>query len=292
MLYRTILTLCIAGTVMTSDGLMPSAYADEKETARPSKSYEEVLQRFVDECVTITPGKGKFPTEFTYGTAGPSRYELARRKVQMSGDFRISRYEVTQELYQAVSGKNPSRWKGPRNSVETVSWQDAVQFCRQLTALLQKQKLIAEDEVVRLPTSVEWEYCCRAGTETMYSFGQLPGPDSSTEILDQHAWHTGNAAGNDPAVGILKPNKWGLYDVHGYLWEYVSDSSPDDIPDSDAESSEIPATRMIRGGSWRDHHSLLSSSAYLLIPDHASSDAIGLRCVISRRASAKNSSGR
>ncbi|MEZ6062593.1 MAG: SUMF1/EgtB/PvdO family nonheme iron enzyme [Planctomycetaceae bacterium] len=225
------------------------------------------MKRFVDECVTITPGTAPFPPLNSGDGTGAAQ------------PFRIAKYETTQELYQAVTGANPSRWKGPRNSVETVSWLEATAFCRQLTALLHAADLISKDESVRLPTSAEWEYCCRAGTDTQYSFGDA-AIDSGTSVIDQFAWHTGNAAGNDPAVGVLRPNAWDLYDVHGYLWEYTSDQWQPDAVSSDADAIPI---RTMHGGSWRDHHLLLSSSSKLPVPEYASGDAIGFRCVIAKK---------
>ena len=205
----------------------------------------------------------------------------------MSTAFRISRYEVTQELYRAVMGVNPSRWKGERNSVEMVSFQDAQQFCVKLTLMLRDEKLLTDKEIVRLPTEAEWEYCCRAGTTTPFSFGASATAEGDQEniasVLNEFGWHTGNAAGNDPVVGALKPNAWGLYDFHGYLWEYVSDSyvvSAAGANETKQDSPAANAARIIRGGSWRDHHSLLTSSSRTVIPAHAASDAIGFRCVI------------
>ncbi|MCP4171443.1 MAG: formylglycine-generating enzyme family protein [Fuerstiella sp.] len=254
---------------------------DHRATAVPSESPEKAIRRFVEECLSITPGEGPYPDKFVIGATAPTANERARTDVSIKHRFRVSKFEVTQELYQAVTQQNPSRWKGPRNSVENVSWQDAVSFCKQLTGILRNRKLIAADEIVRLPTALEWEYCCRAGTQTKYSFGDNAGAkDSGTSILDAHAWHTGNAAGNDPAVGVLKPNPWGLYDVHGYLWEFVSDERGSDAFDPEKENAEDDDLRIIRGGSWKDEHPLLSSSAYLEISDKATSDAIGFRCVI------------
>lgn len=255
--------------------------AENTASARASASADETLQRFVNECVAIMPGETNFPQKFPVGTRGPEEHELPFREVGLAMDFRISKFETTQELFQVVMGQNPSRWQGPRNSVEHVSFADAKVFCRKLTALLRGRKLIAMNNVVRLPTSVEWEYCCRAGTSTRYCFGDEPGKNGTTETLNQYAWHTGNAAGNDPAVGILKPNAWGLYDVHGYLWEFVSGGEPT-VP---AENSELC---MIRGGSWKEKYSRLSSSSYLVIPVDSKDDAVGFRCVIAEKPIAKN----
>lgn len=271
----------LSGPALAGSGVKP----DEKTP-------ENVLKLFVEECVSISPGTDPFPKTFKMGGEHGGPFDTPLREVTMENPFRISKYEVTQELYQAVMGTNPSRWKGPRNSVEMVSFQDAQQFCTRLTALLQAKKLLNADEKVRLPTEAEWEYCCRAATSTRYSFGDSATSetdrDNQATLLNEYAWHTGNAAGNDPVVGSLKPNPWGLYDVHGYLWEFVSDpyekSEPDPALKNPLDDSTAPvneAARVIRGGSWRDHHSLLSSDARLALPGHAASDAIGFRCVIS-----------
>jgi formylglycine-generating enzyme required for sulfatase activity len=102
--------------------------------------------------------------------------------------------------------------------------------------------------------------------------------------LDPYAWHTGNAAGNDPPVGAKKPNGWGLYDMHGYLWEFVADTWHEKFegaPDKAQawEASAMSRPRVIRGGSWRDRHELLRSTTRWPVPDHARSDAVGFRCV-------------
>jgi len=252
-------------------------------TRAPSASANAAIERFIAECVSITPGEDGFSKRFISGTKEPTAHETTQQEVAIEHPFRISKYEVTQELYEAVTGTNPSRWKGPRNSVENVSCTEAVLFCQQLTELLSKKQLIGDAQKVRLPTYVEWEYCCRAGTETRYCFGQNAGPEGLTTELDAYAWHTGNAAGNDPAVGVLKPNSWGLFDVHGYLWEFVSHESGQNSLQITAPAAHC----IIRGGSWRDAHPLLSSSAYLTISESERSDAIGFRCVIAEKPEVK-----
>ena len=252
--------------------------AQQLSTKTPSKNEAEILKRFVDECVEITPGRHEFPQKVTLGVETPEKHEVAVHHATFREPFRISRYETTQELYQLVMGSNPSRWKGPRNSVETVSFDDVQTFCRKLTQRLRDDQLISSEQEVRLPTSDEWEYCCRAGSASRFSFGNDVG-DSDTKTLDAFAWHTGNAAGNDPAVGVLQPNRWGLYDMHGYVWEYVLG------PDSgDSETCRI------RGGSWKDHHSMLTSATQLTVSRQIRSDGLGFRCVIGGQPESKNSS--
>ena len=253
---------------------------EDRPTAVPSKSKDEMLKRFVAECVTIKLGTDGFPRKFEVGEASPGRNELPRKKATLQHSFQISKFETTQELYAAIMGTNPSRWKGPRNSVENVSWKDVQSFCTKLTEELRAKKLLGPKEIVRLPTAIEWEYCCRAGSKRRYCFGDEVGKGkSATGTLDEYAWHTGNAAGNDPAVGVLKANAWGLYDVHGYLWEFVA--TPDGEGTS-ADAKVAKAQRQIRGGSWRDPHDLLSSATFRMVLDPERNDATGFRCVIAK----------
>jgi formylglycine-generating enzyme required for sulfatase activity len=253
-----------------------------------AKTADATLKRFVDECVLIKPGSEKFPLEFQMGRHFEGPMALPETTVKMSQPFRICKFETTQSLYANIMGSNPSRWKGARNSVESMTYADAQTFCTKLTTRLQAAKLIEATEIVRLPTEAEWEYCCRAGTDTRYSFGDAAAlktdKDSIASILNEYAWHTGNAAGNDPAVGVLKPNPWDLFDMHGYLWEYVSD--PEDR--REAIDKKPPATKLstciIRGGSWRDLASDLTCGARRSIPIQDTSDAIGFRCVIGQKS--------
>ncbi len=195
--------------------------------------------------------------------------------------FSMAKYEVTQELWESVMGSNPSRWKGPRNSVEMITYDDAQEFCRKLTVKLRAAALIAADEIVALPSEAQWEYCARAGTTTKYSFG-----DDAAQLGD-YAWYTGNAAGNDPPVGAKKPNAWGLYDMHGYLWEICADDWAEDVskvPDDGRPYRRVPpsnpAEHVIRGGSWKDKAEALTSGSRRKLAPSETDDAVGFRCVL------------
>ncbi len=265
-----------------------------KTTTKPTKT--ELLKRFRDEFVEIAPGEKSrdgsiaFPKSFRMGS-DQADTEKPIREVTLKQKFSIAKYEVPQNLWEAVTGANPSKWKGPRNSVEMFSWQEARDFCNKLTELLRAEKLLGDDEVIRLPTEAEWEYCCRAGTTTVYSFGDKATKEgdagNKASVLDEFGWHTGNAAGNDPPVGAKKPNAWGLYDVHGYLWEFVEDSWHDSYEgaptDGSAWSEATPKKVVVRSGSWKDNHSKLTSSARRAISVVDGDDAIGLRCVKAKK---------
>ncbi len=266
---------------------------DAKRTSSKTKSQAEILKTFRDEFVPITPGRGKFPKSFEMGASDGASSEQPKRQVRLDYDFQIAKYEVPQNLYETVMGKNPSVWGGPRNSVEMVTFRDAQAFCAKVTTLLREEDLIEKEEIVRLPSEAEWEYCCRAGTKTAYGFGNKAQAENDrgvkATLLDKYGWHTGNAAGNDPPVGALAPNAWGLYDMHGYLWEYVSDSWHPDYEKApkgggswEPDRRDVP--RVIRGGSWRDRFPLLKCSTRWSVPDHVRSDAIGFRCVLAKKS--------
>jgi formylglycine-generating enzyme required for sulfatase activity len=121
--------------------------------------------------------------------------------------FKIGKYPITQEQYQEVMGNNPSYFMHkPQNPVENVSWNDAQAFCEKLSQLTGKN--------YRLPTNSEWEYACRAGTETLFSFG------NDFDQLKDYAWYEDNSGLITHPVGQKLPNNWGLYDMHGNVREW------------------------------------------------------------------------
>jgi formylglycine-generating enzyme required for sulfatase activity len=250
--------------------------------AESAQEKARILQLFADEFVAITPGKDKFPATFEMGTAGDGpAAEKPAHTVQFKHAFFMAKYEVTQELYEVIMGANPSRWKGKRNSVEMVNWNEANEFCTKVTGELRKLKLLTDDEVIRLPAEAEWEYACRAGTKTAYSFG-----DSVNDLRD-HAWFNGNAKGEDPPVGKKKPNNWGLYDMHGYIWEWCQDAWQPSYENAPKDGSAVRADgakeRIMRGGSWADPaESCRSAHRGHAAADHRS-DAIGFRCVRAKK---------
>lgn len=252
-------------------------------SAEPSGPQLELLTTFREEFMPITPGKAKFPGEFTMGDDAAGDAERPAHRVKLPHEFQIARYEVPQNLWQAVMGQNPSKWKGPRNSVEMLSFDDAQAFCRKATELMRAAKLIAANEVVRLPSEAEWEYTARAGTTTRYSFGDEPSE------LGEYGWFHGNAKGNDPPVGAKQPNAWRLYDVHGYLWEWCADAWHDDYAGAPADGSAWTSggddqRGVLRGGSWKDGAKQLTSSFRRAADKNLKDDAVGLRCVLAVEA--------
>ncbi|MGZ0173968.1 MAG: formylglycine-generating enzyme family protein [Planctomycetales bacterium] len=177
------------------------------------------------------------PRTFTMGEGEEAH------QVTLTKGFDLGQHEVTQEQYEAVIGTNPSQFKGPQNPVETVSWDDAVAFCRKLSELPAEK---SAGYVYRLPTEAEWEYACRAGTKTTYSFG-----DSDSELGD-YGWYDKNSGKTTHPVGGKKPNAWGLYDMHGNVFEWCQDWHGDYRSGSvtDPTGSSSGSYRVIRGGCW------------------------------------------
>jgi formylglycine-generating enzyme required for sulfatase activity len=202
---------------------------------------------------------------FTMGDANGDADETPHQ-VTLTQPFELGIYEVTQEQYEAVMGTNPSNSKGPQNPVETVSWDEAVEFCRKLSAMPEEKKA---GYVYRLPAEAEWEYACRAGTTTTYSFG-----DSDSELGD-YVWYEDNSRNTTHPVGQKKPNPWGLYDMHGNVFEWCQDWDGD-YPSGSVTDPTRPVSgkyRVLRGGSFVDHSSSVRSATRLLNqPDYRNFD--------------------
>ena len=138
--------------------------------------------------------------------------------VTLAHDFWLGKYEVTQGEYAALTGKNPSHYQGDTNRpVEKLTWFDAVAYCEKLTKQEQQAGHLPPNYEYRLPSEAEWEYACRAGTTNLFSFG-----DTVTEA-DQYAWTMENSEVTTHPIGQKRPNPWGLYDMHGNVWEWCSD---------------------------------------------------------------------
>jgi len=154
------------------------------------------------------------------GTWGKSWGEQQRRVV-LTNDFWLAKYETTQDQYQAVMHKNPSRFKGGRKPVDNVSWHEAVAFCETLNRLTAGKR--PKGYVFALPTEAQWEYACRAGTASALNSGKNLKDGEVCPNLDQVGWYLANSQGSTHPVGQKRPNRWGLYDMHGNAWEWCSD---------------------------------------------------------------------
>ena len=159
-----------------------------------------------------------------------------QHEVTLTKPFYMGKFEVTQEQWESVMGKNPSSTKGAKLPVTNATWEDCQEFIKKLNA--------KTDGGYRLPTESEWEYACRAGTTTAYSFGD--------KITPKDANYDDSKIRKPVAVGSYKPNAFGLYDMHGNVWEWCEDWYGD-YPKgavTDPRGPASGATRVTRGGSF------------------------------------------
>jgi sulfatase modifying factor 1 len=184
---------------------------------------------------------------FQMGSNNGDSDEKPVHAVRISRGYWMGKCEVTQSQYEAVMGTNPSRFKGSSLPVETVSWNDAVGFCRKLTERERSAGRLPDGYVYRLPTEAEWEYAARGGSKS--SGFQYAGSNN----LDEVAWYTSNSAGKTHAVGQKRSNELGLYDMSGNVWEWCHDWYGGDYygksPASDPTGPSTGSSRVLRGGS-------------------------------------------
>ena len=178
---------------------------------------------------------GKFMMGSPASEKGRNENET-QHEVTLTKPFYMGKYEVTQEQWFEIMGGNPSKEKGRMLPVTNVSWNDCQDFIKKLNA--------KTNGGYRLPTEAEWEYACRAGTTTKYSVGD--------KITPKDANYRDSKIGEPVAVGSYKPNAFGLYDMHGNVWEWCEDWH-DDYPAGAVTDPKGPATgsvRVLRGGSF------------------------------------------
>jgi formylglycine-generating enzyme required for sulfatase activity len=175
--------------------------------------------------------------------------------VTLSKNFWMGKFEVTQKQWKAVmSGRNPSFELGDDLPVNGIGHRNATDFCTTLTYAEHNAGKLSNDWTYRLPTDAEWKYACRAGTTTRFSFGD----DAS--IAGDYAWYLLNSGQSFHTIGLKKPNKWGLYDMHGNVWEWCYDDSVSDVYSKRSGITVDPSVeedgslsgrepRVLRGGS-------------------------------------------
>ena len=260
--------------------------------------YESVTVNRRGEIIQRTPGRAKYYREdlgngvyldmvhigggsFLMGAPESepksSDYQRPQHRVTVP-EFWMGKYQVTQEQWEAIMGSNPAGFTGANRPVEVVSWDDCQEFCRKLSELTGKR--------YRLPSEAEWEYACRAGTTTPFSCGET--------ITTDLANYNGNSTYADEGkgqyrketveVGIFPPNPWGIYDMHGNVWEWCEDGGHDNYSGAPVDGSAWTDNhsqtngRVLRGGSW-EYESQYFRSAVGFVSYGSYGDEVGFRLV-------------
>ena len=219
---------------------------DSSQTPSSRKFIEDLGNGVLLEMVAIP--RGRFLMGSPKTEKGSDDDERPQHRVEVP-PFLMGKYPVTQAQYQAIMGENPSHFKRENNPVERVSWHKAKEFCQKLSEQTGK--------TYQLPSEAQWEYACRAGTTTPFYFGET----ISTEQANYNGKHTygngkkGEYRGKTTPVGSFPPNVFGLYDMHGNVWEWGEDVWHENYQEAPDDGSAWVAGgnrnyRVLRGGSW------------------------------------------
>lgn len=274
-----------------------------EETGKGTKVSAQGIENSLGMKLALIPS-GKFQMGSADGEKAPLYDEGPIHDVEITHPFYLGVYEVTQEEYQKVMGRNPSFFspagKGKdevqdmdtsRFPVENVSWDDAVEFCRKLSARPEEK---AAQRVYRLPTEAEWEYACRGGAKEYQLFNLGNSLSSKQANFDGNSPYPFKSAEKGPflkrtnKVGSYPPNGFELYDMHGNVWEFCADWYDRDYyntsPQKDPHGPTKRDFRVIRGGGWRDNGSVCRSASRNRESTGRRIDGLGFRVALSPAA--------
>ena len=253
MFLTSSMTLCLALSTSLSvvfgitDDATYGVVAEEPILTEPQTDPNTPKEKTIDMGNGITMEFIPIPAgEFDMGSPLTERDrdndEGPVHRVKISRPFYMSKYEVTQEQYYAVAKSKPSRFKQEGRPVDSVSWDQANIFCRKLSEI--------KGGSYRLPTEAEWEYSCRAGSQDRFYFGD----DPTYSQIEQFAYCSENSDSATHPVGEKKPNPFGLYDMHGNVWEWCGDWYAADYYQHsiavDPHGPQKGKSRVLRGGGW------------------------------------------
>jgi formylglycine-generating enzyme required for sulfatase activity len=267
--------IVVTGTVdMNSTGTYLLTYTVQDgagNSATTTRTVTVVGNRSVDLNATVAMDMIWVPSgTFTMGSptteAGRQSDREDEHNVSLTKGFYLGKYEVTQAQYIAVTGTNPSEFNATGNGnrpVEKVNWTEAVAFCNLLTNQEQAAGRLPAGWAYVLPTESQWEYACRAGTTTAYSWGTTIASSNANYNWDGEA-NDGNDFKQTRDVGQYAANPWGFFDMHGNVWEWTADwyqaAYPSGNPVVDPSGPASGSGRVRRGGSWNNAVSFLRSA--------------------------------
>jgi formylglycine-generating enzyme required for sulfatase activity len=246
-----------------SDGVLPIVTVSPSENTITLDLGKNVTMKLV-----LVPA-GKFVMGSPDGEQDRQPNEGPQRDVIISRPFYMGIYEVTQDQYEAVMGINPSQSKDAAKPVENVSWEDAMDFCKRLSQKTGK--------TVNLPTEAQWEYACRSGSKTRFSFG-----DDDKQLI-YYAWYESNSGKTTHPVGLKKPNAFGLYDMHGNVCEWCSDwyaGSYVNAQEKDPTRPNSGEYRVQRGGGFCFIARFCRAAIRCISTPDGRYVGVGFRCVL------------
>jgi formylglycine-generating enzyme required for sulfatase activity len=250
---------------------LPGEKRKEAPPSAPTVDLPRRLANSIGMKLALVPA-GPFRLGSPQSEAQRGEDEGPQREVVIARPFYLGIYPVTQREFEAVLGHNPAHFTkgnggGPDHPVEQVSWDEAVEFCRRLSALPAERQA---GRVYRLPSEAEWEYACRACTATPFAWGESLGATQANfdGTRPYGSAPSGPHLGRTSPVGSYKPNAWGLYDMHGNVWEWCQDWY-------------TPTThRALRGGSWNNSGHLCRSARRQKYAPDFRGDTVGFRVAL------------
>jgi formylglycine-generating enzyme required for sulfatase activity len=218
------------------------------------------------------------------GELGARSNEMPARNVILTQSYYLGVASVTQEIYRAATGANPSRFTapaggGPQHPVECVSWHDAVAFCKTLSSLPEEQEA---KRIYRLPTEAEWESACRAGGASIYAYGDILSP-----LQANFAFRNAEAEPLERTTKVMQypANNFGLFDMHGNVWEWCQDWYDERLyatgPTRDPQGPAAGKHRVVRGGCWRSQAATCRSAYRNALMPHNRDPYTGFRVAFS-----------
>lgn len=255
-------------------------YSDSEEKLNMLKQdyADQMLKQELDLKGKLT----EFAQSFDMVTCLPGEFTRNNSKIINKNTFFIGKYLVTQKLYTEITGKNPSLFKGENKPVECVSWYAASEFCRLLNEATKDKR--PSDYVFDLPTEAQWEYACRAGCESDLNNGKMITDNSKEDPnLDEIGWYAGNSNSKTHNVGLKKPNLWGIYDMHGNVWEWCKDWYADYSEAEQIDASyfvEKGSAKVCRGGSWVSNPNSCTASYRMQVEAEYERRTLGFRIVL------------
>ena len=221
------------------------------------------------------------PGTFSMGSPATEQHRVDNEgpltEVTLSSGFWLGQFEITQGEWSELMTQNPSTSRGtPRLPVEAITWREALEFCQKLTSHERSAGLLPPGHEYRLPTAAQWEYACRAGTTTRFYYGDDPG----YQQLGDFAWYLRNSTNTTHPVGLKKPNPWGLYDMHGNVWEWCLDEFDFQYPGgqvTDPEPRSSAGAPGFRGGGRASLDRMLRSAYRLGESPESGAMGVGFR---------------